>query len=106
VLRDDRIAVAVLVVKDVVPLVVTDDRCSWAVLPGQDRAASVLGDRQLRSPMTSLASLQVMIWSPTMSRHFYAPDVDLESGALELETGERLGGSFSVESTISARRPK
>ena len=34
-------------------------------------------------------------WS--RSRHFYAPDVDLESGALELETGELLGGSSSVE---------
>lgn len=39
-------------------------------------------------------------WS--RSRHFYAPDVDLESGVLELETGELLGGSFSVDSTITA----
>jgi hypothetical protein len=39
-------------------------------------------------------------WSK--SRHFYSPDIDLESGVLELETGESLGGSFSDESTIAA----
>ena len=39
-------------------------------------------------------------WSKT--RHFYSPDVDLESGVLELETGELLGGSFSHESSITA----
>ena len=39
-------------------------------------------------------------WSK--SRHFYSPDVDLESGVLELETGESLGGSFSHEATIAA----
>ena len=39
-------------------------------------------------------------WSE--NRHFYSSDVWLESGMLELETGEVLGGNLGNESSITA----
>jgi hypothetical protein len=39
-------------------------------------------------------------WSK--SRHFYSPYVCLESGMLELETGEGLGGNLGNKSSITA----